>query len=74
MIKTYLYMFFVMHTLSFVCEYIYQKFCFPTSFLGYITSSFTKNSLICTLLRKNDLHLQQFMYLENFILEIKKYI
>ena len=74
MIKTYLYMFFVKHTLSFVCEYIYQKFCFPTSFLGYITSSFTKNSLICTLLRKNDLHLQQFMYLENFILEIKKYV
>ena len=74
MIKTYCYMFFVMHTVSFVCEYIYQKFCFPTSFLGYITSSFTKNSLVCTLLRKNDLHLQEFMYLENFILEIKKYI
>jgi hypothetical protein len=67
-------MFFAMHTLSFVCEYIYQKFCFPTSFLGYITSIFTKNSLICTLLRKNDLHLQQFMYLENVILEIQKYV
>lgn len=65
-------MFFFMHTLSFVCEYIYQKFCFPTTFFGYITSSFTKNSLICTLLRKNDIHLQEFMYLENFILEIKK--
>ena len=63
-----------MHTLSFICEYIYQKFCFPTTLLGYITSSFTKNSPICTLLRKNDLHLQDFIYIENLIMEAKKYI
>jgi len=74
MMKKYVYLFFFMHTLSFICEYVYQKFCFPTTFIGYITSSFTKNSPVCVLLRTNDLHLQDFMYIENFILEVKKFI
>ena len=52
-IKTLLLYTFLIHTFSFILEIIYQKYCYPISAIGYITSLVTANSNVCILLNDN---------------------
>lgn len=38
--------------LSFVLEWVYQRWCYPISFSGFFTSLFTQSSVMCTTLRE----------------------
>lgn len=40
------------HVCSFMMEFVYQRMCYPTSFVGFFTSPFTQSSLICTKIRE----------------------
>lgn len=41
----------ISHSIAFVLEYVYQTWCFPITWTGYITSIFTQESRVCKMLR-----------------------
>jgi hypothetical protein len=42
----------LIHTLMFVLETLYQRFCVPITFVGYFTSILTSPSLMCKATRE----------------------
>lgn len=44
--------FWILHTASFVLEWVYQYYCYPITWTGYVTSLFTHSSRTCTALRR----------------------
>lgn len=52
----------VIHSASFVLEMVYQEFCYPISWSGYISSVFTHSSRLCTNIRRVSYSMDEILF------------
>ena len=60
-------MLFIIHSTSFLIEYIYQSYCYPITFWGFMTSTITTNSNTCVAIKNVVTNLNGFM--SNYMLQ-----
>tara|TARA_Y100000816_G_C25965537_1_gene503818 strand:+ start:42 stop:386 length:345 start_codon:yes stop_codon:yes gene_type:complete len=58
---------FVLHSVSFLTEYIYQSYCYPITWWGFLTSTITTNSNTCVAIKNVVTNLSGFM--SNYVLQ-----
>jgi len=52
----------MLHSISFFLEMIYQTYCYPISWSGYITSVFTHSSRACATIRRVSYNMDELLF------------